>query len=138
MLFIARACFAPEATHYQLFGLAPSACTPDALRARYRNLIRLTHPDMGIKGLPLNAAGAVNRAESVLSDPEQRRRYDEELADRKASQCRFGRARARGRQRSTSRQIDHRVTPAERWHSLTARYPNAGPHRRPWQPGLAQ
>lgn len=122
VLFIARACFAPEATHYQMLGLAPGACTPEALRARYRNLIRLTHPDMGIKGLPLNAAGAVNRAHGVLSDPDLRRRYDDELADRKAGASAAERDRAA---RSDSvRRIEHRVTFAERWQSLKARFPN--------------
>ncbi|MEO8546672.1 MAG: DnaJ domain-containing protein, partial [Burkholderiaceae bacterium] len=123
VLFIARACFAPEATHYQMFGLTPGTCTPEALRARYRNLIRLTHPDMGVKGLPATAAGAVNRAQGVLSDPEQRRRYDEELAERKANASSADRERAAARAMGVGR-IEHKVTLAERWQSLKARFPN--------------
>ena len=122
VLFIARACFAPEATHYQMFGLTAAACTPDALRSRYRNLIRLTHPDMGIKGLPSNAAGAVNRAQGVLSDPQLRRRYDEDLADRKTGAGTSDRNRQA--QGQGVRRIEHRVTFAERWQSLKAGYPN--------------
>ncbi len=37
---------------------------------------------MGVQGLPPNAAGIVNRAQEVLSDPELREQYDERLARR--------------------------------------------------------
>ena len=79
VLFIQRACFAPGNTHYQILGLTPSSLTPELLRTRYRSLIRLTHPDMGIAGLPADAAGMVNRSLDVLSDESARRRYDEQL-----------------------------------------------------------
>lgn len=80
VLFIQRACFDRESTHYQVMGLTPEMFTHERLRARYRVLIRLTHPDFGVGGLPANAASMVNRAYDVLSDNAARRRYDETLA----------------------------------------------------------
>jgi hypothetical protein len=78
LLFVLRACFAPGLNHYQLLGLSRSFSAAQ-LRARYRALIRLTHPDMGIEGLPLGAAGMVNRAHAVLADEAQRALYDRQL-----------------------------------------------------------
>jgi hypothetical protein len=78
LLFVLRACFAPGLNHYQLLGLSPSFSAAQ-LRARYRALIRLTHPDMGIEGLPVGAAGMVNRAHAVLADEAQRALYDRQL-----------------------------------------------------------
>ena len=78
LLFVLRACFAPGLNHYQLLGLPPSFAAGQ-LRTRYRALIRLTHPDMGIEGLPLGAAGMVNRAHAVLADAAQRAVYDRQL-----------------------------------------------------------
>lgn len=79
VMFIQRACFAPENNHYQIFGLQQGPVDAELLRTRYRALIRLTHPDMGVEGLPANAAGLVNRAQKVLADPALRERYDQEL-----------------------------------------------------------
>ncbi|MBK7720601.1 MAG: J domain-containing protein [Simplicispira sp.] len=70
VMFIQRACFAPENNHYQILGLPQGPVDAELLRTRYRALIRLTHPDMGVEGLPANAAGLVNRAQKVLADPE--------------------------------------------------------------------
>ncbi|HMN20907.1 MAG TPA: DnaJ domain-containing protein [Ottowia sp.] len=82
VLFIQRACFDRDNTHYQVLGLTPETLAPELLRARYRTLIRLTHPDIGVGGLAADAAGMVNRAHDVLRDAAARRRYDEELAGR--------------------------------------------------------
>lgn len=79
VLFVQRACFVPGNNHYQVLGLEPRGLTPEKLRARYRALIRLTHPDMGVRGLPADAAGMVNRAHEVLADPERRNAYDRQL-----------------------------------------------------------
>lgn len=79
VMFLQRACFAPENNHYQVLGLQQGPVDPELLRSRYRALIRLTHPDMGVKGLPTNAAGLVNRAQKVLADPALREKYDQEL-----------------------------------------------------------
>lgn len=78
LLFVLRACFAPDLNHYQLLGLSPGFSAAQ-LRSRYRALIRLTHPDMGIEGLPAEAAGMVNRAHAVLGDGSQRAAYDRRL-----------------------------------------------------------
>lgn len=86
VLFIQRACFDRDSTHYQVMGLTPEMFSHERLRARYRVLIRLTHPDFGVGGLPANAASMVNRAYDVLSDDAQRRRYDEELAHKQRGQ----------------------------------------------------
>ncbi len=80
VLFVQRLCFAPDNTHYQVLALAPQQLNPEALRARYRTLIRLTHPDMGVRGLPQNAAGLVNRAHEVLGSAVLRSAYDQQLA----------------------------------------------------------
>ena len=85
VLFIQRACFAPDNTYYQVLGLRHQAYPSDELRARYRTMIRLAHPDMGVKGLPASAASLVNRANAVLSDAAQRRLYDEQLARQAAT-----------------------------------------------------
>lgn len=118
VLFVLRACFAANNTHYQVLGISPKALTPEGLRTRYRALIRLTHPDMGVQGLPANAAGIVNRANEVLSDPDLRSRYDDLLASRKAmAPVEEGAAGAP--------QIELRASVRERWQSLVARFPTA-------------
>lgn len=80
VLFIQRACFGRGCTHYQVLGLTQETFTAERLRAHYRMLIRLTHPDIGVRGLPSNAAGMVNRAYDVLNDDAARLRYDQKLA----------------------------------------------------------
>lgn len=118
VLFILRSCFAPENTHYQVLGLHPKQLNPETLRIRYRSLIRLTHPDMGVQGLPPNAAGIVNRANEVLGDPELRVRYDEMV----------------GRQATLPKPADvlagrHQLVLSagwrERWQALIANHPTA-------------
>lgn len=80
LLFVKRVCFATDGTYYQIFGLTPETVSPQEVRARYRALIRLTHPDVGVQGLPPDAAGMVNRAYAVLGSDTARRAYDEQLA----------------------------------------------------------
>lgn len=46
------ACLFCAGQHYQVLGLRHQAYPSDELRARYRTMIRLAHPDMGVKGLP--------------------------------------------------------------------------------------
>lgn len=80
LLLVKRVCFSVDSTHYQVFGLTSETMTQEALRARYRALIRLTHPDVGVGGLPKDAAGLVNRAYAVLGDERARKAYDDQLA----------------------------------------------------------
>lgn len=79
VLFVQRVCFAPGNNHYQVLGLRRDTFNTAQLRTRYRSLIRLTHPDMGLKGLPTDAAGMVNRAYTVLGDDSARHAYDAQL-----------------------------------------------------------
>lgn len=85
VLFVQRACFASDNTHYQVLGLAQGQPDPQQLRARYRLLIRLAHPDMGVHGLPSDAASRVNQAHKVLASSALRQAYDEELEQRHAA-----------------------------------------------------
>ena len=132
IVFLQRACFAPDNTHYQVLGLLPDAVLPETLRTRYRALIRLTHPDMGIAGLGPNAAGLVNRAHEVLGNPVLRRQYDETLARHAA----LARPRTAPLQGGAAAAADAapwpghpRRHPTEAgvggrpWHALVARYP---------------
>ena len=70
---------APTATYYELLGVSRRA-RPDSLRSAYRRLAQRYHPDK----MPGNAGAervmaALNEAYAVLSDPQQRARYDEHL-----------------------------------------------------------
>ncbi len=135
VLFIQRACFAPGNTHYQVFCLTPETLTPERLRTRYRALVRLTHPDMGMQGLPAHAVSMVNRAQEVLGDEPSRQHYDEQLrqtgavpAAVGARHASAGRRHAGGWQRAAIVAEPGHLT--ERWVSLTARYP------RQWRIGV--
>ena len=132
IVFLQRACFAPDNTHYQVLGLLPDAVLPETLRTRYRALIRLTHPDMGIAGLGPNAAGLVNRAHEVLGNPVLRRQYDETLARHAA----LARPRTAPLQGGAAAAADAAPWPGHPrrhkteagaggrpWHALVARYP---------------
>lgn len=136
VLFIQRACFAPDGTHYQVLGFTPQSFAPELLRGRYRALIRLTHPDMGIAGLPADAAGMVNRAQDVLADAAARQRYDQQLqrhqapppaaespADAWPQAMNPMPGRAGGRRPAAVAQLAESRRLGERWLSLTARYP---------------
>lgn len=145
VLFVQRLCFAPDNTHYQVLALAPQHLNPEALRARYRTLIRLTHPDMGVRGLPQNAAGLVNRAHEVLGSAVLRSTYDQQLAQAAArlrtpppAPLQAGRspgappAGARGRTGQNAHAVPAtapwlhkgpRRAMAEQWQALNARFP---------------
>ena len=119
VLFIQRACFAPDNTYYQVLGLRPQAYPPDELRARYRTMIRLAHPDMGVKGLPANAASLVNRANAVLSDAAQRRLYDEQLARQAATKVAPSTPL-----RPNAHMVERHHGMAERFRMFKAQHPN--------------
>ncbi len=70
----------PAPSHYDLLGVAPEA-SADELRQAFRRLSKRYHPDT--TALPAvqaeQAFQQVQQAYGVLSDPEQRRRYDAQL-----------------------------------------------------------
>ena len=119
VLFIQRACFAPDNTYYQVLGLRHQAYPSDELRARYRTMIRLAHPDMGVKGLPANAASLVNRANAVLSDAAQRRLYDEQLARQAATKVAPSTPL-----RPNAHMVERHHGMAERFRMFKAQHPN--------------
>ncbi|MCS7030953.1 MAG: J domain-containing protein [Gloeomargarita sp. SKYG116] len=61
--------------HYRTLGLRPDA-TPAQVKAAYRRLVKLCHPDTNPNGHEQMIA--LNLAYEVLSDPEQRRAYDQQ------------------------------------------------------------
>ena len=70
---------AQAATYYDLLGVSRQA-RPDSVRTAYRRLAQRYHPDK----MPGNAnaqrvMAALNEAYAVLSDPNQRARYDEHI-----------------------------------------------------------
>ena len=69
--------------YYAILGLDPDA-SPESIKLAYRHLARTAHPDlMGHLGSKSKAAASdrmaeLNEAYAVLSNPRQRREYDEE------------------------------------------------------------
>ncbi len=70
---------APQRTHYELLGVAPT-CSFDELRTAYRRLARECHPDLAGQQTRPGTSGArmveLNEAWRILSDIELRRKYD--------------------------------------------------------------
>ena len=65
---------------YRVLGVAPSA-GPEEIHAAYRALARKYHPDsVANQGNTTEAFKQVTRAYEVLSDPQQRRGYDLDIA----------------------------------------------------------
>lgn len=70
VLFLKRTCLAEDSTPHEVLALGPGACAPERVRARYRMLIRLTHPDVGIPGLHADAVQRVILAyETLVAQP---------------------------------------------------------------------
>lgn len=120
MMFLKRTCFAPDSTLYETLALSPEMCTPERVRARYRVLIRLAHPDVGMTGLPADAARRVNLAYETLSDADKRRAYDDK--------CREQQGAGAARTVPPVRPAPHgpRKTPplrTNRWDMIRARHP---------------
>jgi len=66
--------------HYATLGL-DHQCSADQIRAAYRVLAKKFHPDVNPGSLgALARTQELNAAHAILSDPEQRRAYDESLA----------------------------------------------------------
>jgi hypothetical protein len=70
-----------EPTLYDELGVAPDA-SEEALRAGYRRRARQLHPDVAAEAGTGEAMLRLNQAWRVLSDAQQRRRYDEALGHR--------------------------------------------------------
>src|SRR5580693_3223866 len=73
-----------EINYYEELGVEPDA-SPDEIRDAFRALARLLHPDQQtdeqLKEIAERQMRKLNPIYSVLSDPERRRRYDEDLED---------------------------------------------------------
>jgi hypothetical protein len=65
--------------HYAVLGVSP-ASEDVVIRAAYRALMRLYHPDADTSSEASQRAQAINAAYAVLGDPEKRARYDGSLA----------------------------------------------------------
>jgi DnaJ-class molecular chaperone len=64
--------------YYLVLGVSPSE-SPAGIRARYRDLVRVLHPDVA-GAQSTGAFQKVAEAYAVLNDPHARRRHDAELA----------------------------------------------------------
>ncbi|WP_169051742.1 J domain-containing protein [Halorhabdus amylolytica] len=62
-------------TFYDVLGVSPSATAED-VEAAYRERLKDTHPDLGEEGSSTDAVKAVIEAGDVLTDEEERLRYD--------------------------------------------------------------
>ncbi len=73
-----------EINFYEELGVASDA-TPEEIRDAFRSLARLLHPDqqtdLQLKEIAERQMRKLNPIYAVLSDPERRRRYDEDLLD---------------------------------------------------------
>lgn len=70
-------------SYYDDFGVSPGA-SGEEIRESYRTLVRLLHPDqqtdLALKAAAETQMRHLNERFAVLSDPDRRRRYDQELA----------------------------------------------------------
>ena len=122
VLFVLRSCFAAHNNFYQVLGLRNRQFEAGELKARYRALIRLAHPDMNVKGLPPNASALVNRAYEVLGNAEARTRYDAELANASAVAVMLPPMGYQPPPRYRA-ELQTEAGWGERLHALTARHP---------------
>jgi len=67
-----------QATLYETLEVSPTASAP-VIKAAYRCLAQYNHPDKNPHATSGERLAQINRAYSVLSDPQQRGHYDLEL-----------------------------------------------------------
>jgi DnaJ-class molecular chaperone len=68
-----------ERSYYRLLQVDPAA-EDDVIRAAHRVLAARLHPETDISGVAEYRMRELNRALAILTDPAQRRTYDEQLA----------------------------------------------------------
>jgi len=73
----------PDKSHYKLLQVDPSA-EPDVIAAAHRILAGRLHPETDFTGIQEYRQKELDRALAVLTDPEKRRAYDEQLAAQEA------------------------------------------------------
>lgn len=69
--------YSPERDVYRLLGIPPSASS-DEIHAACRRLARTFHPDRNASGRATQEMQVVNAVRRVLTDPDERARYDRE------------------------------------------------------------
>lgn len=105
-------------TYYAALGV-PEAATPSEIKTAYRNLLKRIHPDTvstlspTLQRLAADATKDIIEAYSVLSDENQRRRYDRQMGW-------YG-------QQTVAIGATHATTRAERPHPQTSRRPFQSP-----------
>ena len=84
-LYVRHLFFRPEATPYQVLGLAPGA-SPQAIKESFRLLMQLVHPDRQdeLAVWPDAFAAQANRAYGILRNQDSRARFDREAEARAA------------------------------------------------------
>jgi curved DNA-binding protein CbpA len=69
----------PDKSHYRLLQVDPSA-DPDVILAAHRILAGRLHPETDFTGIQEYRRKELDRALAILTDPDKRRAYDEQLA----------------------------------------------------------
>ena len=109
--------------HYATLGL-DHQCSADQIRAAYRVLAKKFHPDVNPGSLgALARTQELNAAHAVLSDPEQRKTYDESLA---AHQDKKPDTRAKRSQQNISQDVHLRLEEFFRGTTLEVRVNDPG------------
>lgn len=111
--------------HYDTLGL-DRRCTPAQIRAAYRRLVKLHHPDVNhTEPEAAVRARALNTAHATLGDPARRADYDRELDEENPA----GATVRCGRQRDIAQDVMLRVEEFFRGATLTIRVNDpANPH----------